>query len=90
MVKIWWCIFKAKFNFNWTEVKKEYNKIAEIITDVIKKFLEEKKRKKLYLADKENNKEVNQEGNEISERLYEGEKEYEDDHHEYKTNYQHL
>jgi len=78
---------KPKLICNWPEVKKEHDEIAEVITDVIKKYLEEKKKKKLYLADKENNNELNEEGNEMKERLYDGEN---DDDHDYKTNYQVL
>ena len=81
---------KPKLICNWPEVKKEHDEIAEVITDVIKNYLEEKKKKKLYLADKENNNEINEEGNEMNERLYDGENDNEDDHNEYKTNYQHL
>ena len=80
---------KPKLICNWPEVKKEHDEIAEVITDVIKKYLEEKKKKKLYLADKENNNESNEEGNELKERLYDGENDNEDDH-DYKTNYQCL
>ena len=80
---------KPKLICNWPEVKKEHDEIAEVITDVIKKYLEEKKKKKLYLADKENNNELNEEGNEMKERLYDGENEN-DDEHDYKTNYQVL
>jgi len=80
---------KPKLICNWPEVKKEHDEIAEVITDVIKKYLEEKKKKKLYLADKENNNELNEEGNEMKERLYSGENEN-DDEHDYKTNYQVL
>ena len=80
---------KPKLICNWPEVKKEHDEIAEVITDVIKKYLEEKKKKKLYLADKENNNELNEEGNEMKERLYDGENENDDDH-DYKTNYQVL
>ena len=82
---------KPKLICNWPEVKKEHDEIAEVITDVIKKYLEEKKKKKLYLADKENNNnDVNEEGNEMKERLYSGENDNEDEHNDYKTNYQHL
>ena len=80
---------KPKLICNWPEVKKEHDEIAEVITDVIKKYLEEKKKKKLYLADKENN-DIGEEGNEMKERLYQGENDNEDEHHDYKTNYQHL
>ena len=82
---------KPKLICNWPEVKKEHDEIAEVITDVIKKYLEEKKKKKLYLADKENNNnDVNEEENEMKERLYNGENDNEDEHVDYKTNYQHL
>ena len=80
---------KPKLICNWPEVKKEHDEIAEVITDVIKKYLEEKKKKKLYLADKENN-DIGEEGNEMKERLYQGENDNEDEHHDYRTNYQHL
>ena len=82
---------KPKLICNWPEVKKEHDEIAEVITDVIKKYLEEKKKKKLYLADKENNNyDSNEDGNEMREKLFSGENDNEDDHNDYKTNYQHL
>jgi NhaP-type Na+/H+ or K+/H+ antiporter len=82
---------KPKLICNWPEVKKEHDEIAEVITDVIKKYLEEKKKKKLYLADKENNNyDNNEDGNEMKEKLYSGDNDNEDEHNEYKTNYQHL
>ena len=82
---------KPKLICNWPEVKKEHDEIAEVITDVIKKYLEEKKKKKLYLADKENNNyDSNEDGNEMREKLFSGESDNEDDHNDYKTNYQHL
>ena len=82
---------KPKLICNWPEVKKEHDEIAEVITDVIKKYLEEKKKKKLYLADKENNNyDNNEDGNELKEKLYSGDNDNEDEHNEYKTNYQHL
>ncbi len=60
---------KPKLICNWPEVKKEHDEIAEVITDVIKKYLEEKKKKKLYLADKENNNyDSNEDGNEMREK----------------------
>ena len=79
---------KPKLICNWPEVKKEHDEISEVITDVIKKYLEEKKKKQLYMADKENN-EIGEEGNEMKERLYDKEND-DDDHHDYQTNYQHL
>jgi NhaP-type Na+/H+ or K+/H+ antiporter len=81
---------KPKLICNWPEVKKEHDEIAEVITDVIKKYLEEKKKKKLYLADKENNMDINEDGDELKEKLYGVENDMEDEHHDYKTNYQHL
>ena len=87
---------KPKLICNWPEVKKEHDEISEVITDVIKKYLEEKKKKKLYLADKENNNNLMGEGdgngNELKEKLFEGENENEneEEHNDYKTNYQHL
>ena len=80
---------KPKLICNWPEVKKEHDEIAEVITDVIKKYLEEKKKKKLFLADKEKD-EIGEGGNELRERLYQGENDNEEEHHDYKTNYQHL
>ena len=80
---------KPKLICNWPEVKKEHDEIAEVITDVIKKYLEEKKKKKLFLADKENNNEMGEEGNDLKEKLYDGENE-EEEHHDYQTNYQYL
>ena len=56
---------KPKLICNWPEVKKEHDEISEVITDVIKKYLEEKKKKKLYLADKENNNDIGEERNEM-------------------------
>ena len=80
---------KPKLICNWPEVKKEHDEIAEVITDVIKKYLEEKKKKKLFLADKEKD-EIGEGGNELHEKLYQGENDNEEEHHDYKTNYQHL
>ena len=80
---------KPKLICNWPEVKKEHDEIAEVITDVIKKYLEEKKKKKLFLADKEKD-EIGEGGNELRERLYQGENDNEEEQHDYKTNYQHL
>ena len=80
---------KPKLICYWPEVKKEHDEIAEVITDVIKKYLEEKKKKKLFLADKEKD-EIGEGGNELRERLYQGENDNEEEHHDYKTNYQHL
>ena len=80
---------KPKLICNWPEVKKEHDEIAEVITDVIKKYLEEKKKKKLFLADKEKD-EIGEGGNELREKLYQGENDNEEEHHDYKTNYQHL
>ena len=80
---------KPKLICNWPEVKKEHDEIAEVITDVIKKYLEEKKKKKLFLANKEKD-EIGEGGNELRERLYQGENDNEEEHHDYKTNYQHL
>ena len=80
---------KPKLICNWPEVKKEHDEISEVITDVIKKYLEEKRKKKLYLADKENSNEIGEEGNDLKEKLNDGENE-EEEHHDYRTNYQHL
>ena len=81
---------KPKLICNWPEVKKEHDEIAEVITDVIRKYLEEKKKKKLYLSDKENSKNINKEKDELKEKLYDRENDIEDEYHDYKTNYQHL
>ena len=93
---------KPKLICNWPEVKKEHDEIAEVITDVIKNYLEEKKKVK------EDNNNGNEEGNEMNEGLinYDKNEEFkttymklrddqdendnEDEHHDYRTNYQHL
>jgi len=81
---------KPKLICNWPEVKKEHDEIAEIIPDVIKKYLEEKKKKKLYLLDKKNGININEDENELKEKLYGRENDIEDEYYDYKTNYQHL
>lgn len=37
---------KPKLICNWPEVKKEHDEIADVITDVIKNYLEEKRKRK--------------------------------------------
>ena len=62
---------------------------------LLKNIWKKKKKKKLYLPDKENNNnEINEEGNEMKEKLFSGENdndnENEEEHNDYKTNYQML
>ena len=73
---------KPKLICNWPEVKKEHDEIAEVITGVIKKYLDEKKKMKMYLTDKEKNGE-----SDLKEKLVDNE---EDEHNEYKTTYSRL
>ena len=73
---------KPKLICNWPEEKKEHDEIAEVITGVIKKYLDEKKKMKMYLTDKEKNGE-----SDLKEKLVDNE---EDEHNEYKTTYSRL
>ena len=70
---------KPKLICNWPEVKKEHDEIAEVITDVIKNYLEEKKKIK------EDNNNENEEGNEMNEGLINYDK-----NEEFKTTYMKL
>ena len=70
---------KPKLICNWPEVKKEHDEIAEVITDVIKNYLEEKKKIK------EDNNNDNEEGNEMNEGLINYDK-----NEEFKTTYMKL
>ena len=70
---------KPKLICNWPEVKKEHDEIAEVITDVIKNYLEEKKKIK------EDNNNGNEEGNEMNEGLINYDK-----NEEFKTTYMKL
>ena len=70
---------KPKLICNWPEVKKEHDEIAEVITDVIKNYLEEKKKVK------EDNNNGNEEGNEMNEGLINYDK-----NEEFKTTYMKL
>ena len=81
---------KPKLICNWPEVKKEHDEIAEVITDVIKTYLEEKKKKKINLPDKKNSININEDEDELKEKLYDRENDIEDEYHDYKINYQHL
>jgi len=60
---------KPKLICNWPEVKKEHDEIAEVITDVIKTYLEEKKKKKLNLPDKKSSININEDEDELKEKL---------------------
>ena len=72
---------KPKLICNWPEVKKEHDEIAEVITDVIKKYLEEKYNQK----EEENNNIENEKGSEKNEKFIKN-----DEYNDYQTNYQHL
>ena len=76
---------KPKLICNWPEVKKEHDEIADVITDVIKNYLEEKKKKGENLN---NNVNEDEEGNEMKERLFDSDKNNE--YNDYKTNYMKL
>ena len=65
---------KPKLICNWPEVKKEHDEIAKVITNVIKKYLDEKKQKKENYGDNEG------EESEIKENIHE-------DKNEFKTTY---
>ena len=76
---------KPKLICNWPEVKKEHDEIAEVIQDVIKKYLEDKHKKRKGNSD---NIDENGETNEGQERLLNQEKN--DEYNDYKTNYMKL
>ena len=72
---------KPKLICNWPEVKKEHDEIAEVITDVIKKYLEEKYNQK----EEENNNIENEKGSEKNEKFIKN-----DEYNDYQTNYMKL
>ena len=74
---------KPKLIFNWPEVKKEHDEIAEEITNVIKKYLEEKYKNK---SENENNNIDNE--NNSSEKLIKDNEN--DEFKEYQPNYRKL
>ena len=78
---------KPKLICNWPEVKKEHDEIAEVITDVIKNYIDERDKRE----DEEYNNNINneEEENEMKEKLFNGNKndEYNND---YKLNYMKL
>ena len=78
---------KPKLICNWPEVKKEHDEIAEVITDVIKNYIDERDKRE----DEEYNNNINneEEENEMKEKLFNGNKndEYNND---YKPNYMKL
>ena len=78
---------KPKLICNWPEVKKEHDEIAEVITDVIKNYIDERDKRE----DEEYNNNMNneEEENEMKEKLFNGNKndEYNND---YKPNYMKL
>ena len=76
---------KPKLICNWPEVKKEHDEIAEVIQDVIKKYLEDKHKKRKGNSD---NIDENGETNEGQERLLNQEKN--DEYNDYKTTYTKL
>ena len=77
---------KPKLICNWPEVKKEHDEIAEVITDVIKNYIDEKDKRE----DEEinNNADNDEEENEMKEKLFNGNKD--DKYNDYKTNYMKL
>jgi sodium/hydrogen exchanger-like protein 6/7/sodium/hydrogen exchanger 8 len=73
---------KPKLICNWPEVKKEHDEIAEVITYVIKNYMDGK-------TSKENEeKDENKEGNEIKEKLLNSDKN--EEYNDYKLNYMKL
>ena len=77
---------KPKLICNWPEVKKEHDEIAEVITDVIKDYIEQRGKKE----DEEinNNIDNDEEENEMKEKLFNGNKN--DEFNDYKTTYMKL
>ena len=73
---------KPKLICNWPEVKKEHDEIAEVITDVIKNYMDGKKSKE------NEEKDENKEGNEIKEKLLNSDKN--EEYNDYKLNYMKL
>ena len=76
---------KPKLICNWPEVKKEHDEIAEVITDVIKNYIEERGNR---VNEEINNNADNIEENELKEKLYSGNKN--DEYCDYKPNYTKL
>ena len=76
---------KPKLICNWPEVKKEHDEIAEVITDVIKNYIEERGNR---VNEEINNNADNIEENELKEKLYSGNKN--DEYSDYKPNYTKL
>ena len=76
---------KPKLICNWPEVKKEHDEIAEVIQEVIKKYLEEKNKKRKETSDNINETEEN---NEMKERLFNEDKN--EEYNDYKTTYMKL
>ena len=76
---------KPKLICNWPEVKKEHDEIAEVITDVIKKYLEEKNKKEEI---KNSDFNENEEGNNMKEKFVNDDKT--DEYNDYKTTYMKL
>ena len=76
---------KPKLICNWPEVKKEHDEIAEVITDVIKNYIEERRNR---VNEEINNNADNIEENELKEKLYSGNKN--DEYGDYKPNYTKL
>ena len=76
---------KPKLICNWPEVKKEHDEIAEVIQEVIKKYLEEKHKKRKETSDNINETE---ETNEMKERLFNEDKN--EEYNDYKTTYMKL
>ena len=76
---------KPKLICNWPEVKKEHDEIAEVIQEVIKKYLEEKHKKRKETSDNINETEEN---NEMKERLFNEDKN--EEYNDYKTTYMKL
>ena len=76
---------KPKLICNWPEVKKEHDEIAEVITDVIKNYIEERGNR---VNEEINNNADNIEENELKEKLYSGNKN--DEYGDYKPNYTKL
>ena len=76
---------KPKLICNWPKVKKEHDEIAEVIQEVIKKYLEEKHKKRKETSDNINETEEN---NEMKERLFNEDKN--EEYNDYKTTYMKL
>ena len=77
---------KPKLICNWPEVKKEHDEIAEVITDVIKNYIDERDKRE----DEEYNNNINneEEENEMKEKLLNSDKN--EEYNDYKLNYMKL